>query len=264
MFSSRASELIESLEIANKARKSVTTNTDEFGWLKNVTERKKSPMDTTVGSSTTTNSYVTPREEGSPPNIGFILDDSLTNSTILSRRRKTFETVPESPPSIGFVLDNLDETNPCTRGSSLFSDIESDLEVSKSNSLPKDVKIGAENLITEDESSQDSSSREKQLPKLSSSGSLSPYVSCVEGNTRDFKSSECFESCCEKNSTFDDRCHRRNSSRLSVSSKVASTVLDDILRNIRGNEKTPVNSNVVTSTPEIKCKYCNKVSLCTL
>lgn len=174
----------------------------------------------------------------SPPEneIGFILNDSVASSTILLRRNKTGpESNAVSPPSIGFILDNLDETAPKSRGSSLFSDIDSDVGSPAQNANDNSI-------YTEDESLFGKSDQNK----LSSSESHDPYVSCVAGDTREWSSKEeHYESCMDTPPRTDESVLSKRDQTKSINS--TSDFGCDLDNDKSG---TPVNPKLVTSTPE--------------
>uniref|UniRef100_A0A1B6MB33 LEM domain-containing protein n=1 Tax=Graphocephala atropunctata TaxID=36148 RepID=A0A1B6MB33_9HEMI len=246
---SSVSELIEKLEKTNVFRQSLKLKENHNDKLRNVTQRKKthSQQNTSTVSKQSVSSYQSCEKMNSRNSIGFVFDDSKPNSSVLPSHGETVE----SPPSIGFILDNLDEVTPRTRGSSLFSDIGSDVEAF---STPGQQMDGSE-IMTEDENF----AEEKHFTKRSSSDSLYPYVSCEEVSTRECETSECFESCVggassmpEANSTSLLQTPENGCESLlnrSVSQGVHS-VMDTILDNIDGDKRTPVNPRLVTSTPE--------------
>lgn len=178
--------------------------------------------------------YTLPENE-----IGFVLNNSVSSSTILTRRNQTApESNAASPPSIGFILDNLDETTPKTRGSSLFSDIDSDVGSPASN--------GADNIYTEDESLLVQS----QEIKYSSSESLDPYVSCASGATREWSSKEeHYESCMgTPPQTSESECFEPDKTMSINSISEFDCDLD------KDKRITLVNPKLATSTPERLCK----------
>lgn len=179
----------------------------------------------------------------SPPEneIGFILNDSVASSTILLRRNKAdLESIAVSPPSIGFILDNLDETALNSRGSSLFSDIDSDVGSPAQNANDNTI-------YTEDESLFGKSDKNK----LSSSESLDPYVSCVAEDTREWSSKEeHYVSCMDTPPCTNESVSSKHDQIISINSTSDFGCDFDY-----DKSETPVNPTLVTSTPERLCEY---------
>ncbi|XP_046661888.1 uncharacterized protein LOC124355029 isoform X2 [Homalodisca vitripennis] len=242
------SELVDRLEKTNIFRQSLKPMGGHNDVLRNITQRKKPCIlvkpEASVVTEQSTSSYQSCQKINSRNSIGFVFDHSKNTdcSTLSSCKEKL-----ESPPSIGFVLDNLDRTSSRIRGSSLFSDIASDVEV---YSTPGRETGSSREVMTED----DTSAEEKPSTKLSSSDSLYPYVSCVEVSTKESETSECFESCEEIVSRTSEGCssleQQTEGGYEQSGPQEVNSVIDSILNNIDEDKKTPVNPRLITSTPE--------------
>lgn len=227
------SELVEKLSQANVIRHPLTMNDNQnCDKLKHITYRKK-PM------------YVPPSTL-SALSEELITDDNVDPQWDKSNQHSQTElnspiTTPktDSPPSVGCILDNLGDTV-LVHDSSLFSDIASSVEAVQSLEA-KDLENTVD-IMTEEETSP----KQWESSKYSLLGSFSRYVSCENVSTRDSETSDCFESCLDdspieikKNDTLTD----------------VHLLVDSIINNIEFIKVTPVNRNLVTSTPERTCKF---------